>query len=127
MDRPRRLTVRRLITWAGRAVRWTWRVLALGAGAAPDPSPPPRILLGSAGGSRFCLCSLATEASAGAGPDPAIRAEARRRFEQGALFAELGRMAAGGVVVGARIREETEGAMTAEHLLVFDPRPGEQP
>ena len=101
-------------------MRWTWRVLAPDRVATPAEE---RMVYGWSGGSSFCLLSPVLHTAI----DNAIRAEAQRRFERGALFFDLGRLAAGGVVVGARIREEREGTMIAEHVLVIGPNPGDRP
>ena len=100
-------------------MRWTWGVLA------PDRVGTPteeRMVCGWSGDSSFCLLSPVLHTAI----DNAIRVEAQRRFERGALFVGLGRLAAAGVVVGARIREEKEGTMIAEHVLVIGPNPGDR-
>ena len=101
-------------------MHWTWRVLGSGVAAAPAAE---RVVCGWSGGSRFCMSSPVVHAVV----DDVIRAEAQRRFERGALFGDLGRLATTGVVVGARIREEREGTMIAEHVLVIGPHPGDRP
>jgi hypothetical protein len=120
MDRARRVTVRALLAWATRAVRWTWRVLGSGRAATPAAE---RVVCGWSGDSPFCLSSPVPDTAV----QDVIRAAAQRRFERGALFVDLGRLAAAGVVVGARIREEKEGIMIAEHVLVIGPHPGDRP
>jgi len=114
------VTARGLLAWAKRAVCWTWRVL--GSGRADTPAAE-RLVCGWSGDSPFCLSSPVPDTVI----QDAIRAEAQRRFERGALFVELGRLAAAGVVVGARIQEQKEGTMIAEHVLVIGPHPGGRP
>ena len=114
------MTVRGLLGWAARAVRWTRRVLGSGRGATPAAE---RMVCGRSANSAFCLSSPVPDTTV----EDVIRAEARQRFERGALFTDLGRLAAAGVVVGARIREEKEGTMIAEHVLVIGPHPGGRP
>jgi hypothetical protein len=117
MDRSRRLICRHFTTWWLRAVRWTWRVLGRADEAATGSLVEASRTSGWAGGHPFCLRSSTRPLVAGSALEWMSRVEPRLRFERGVMFEELGRLASRGVVIGAWIREE--GAVTADHMLIF--------